>query len=150
VIHRAEFVNNLDGDTSDHDVPKIGDRYEFTLDNQATVMRYCVKVLASSTYIVGQQDCTNRSGQFNYLAHRAWWGFEVYNFASAIGGRQSDLDTEISPMQYRTSGSWITVTGPNPIHWTSKYGNPRPDEYVGLSFGSSVAGIEAYTEVHTN
>lgn len=155
VIHTATWVDALDGDTSDHDYPINGDKYQFSILETSVSgvpkWQYCVKVIASSFFGVGNNDCHKEDRTSDDGFDKAWWSAEVYNFASAIGRASGSPDSfDFKPIEYMgINGIWQTVTAQLPCLWDSQTGDPKPAAYLCISVGHPTGSIVTfYTSEH--
>jgi hypothetical protein len=163
LIYTADWVDNLDGNTADHDFPVPGDRYEWTISETSVSgvakWRYCISVLSSSLYATGNSDCHNEDRDSASGFDEASYTVELYNNASQLGTQSGGAGLDISPMQYLNSNGSIytTITGEDTdCFWTGvddATGNPY---YAALSTGCSettttgvISHFNAWTYFHT-
>lgn len=146
-IYAATWIDfNNDGV---HDAPAAGASYRMQITYQSSTWRYCVTRISDGLY-----DCTDINRNGGYF-DTAWYGFEVWNDASALGNRDVDSDINLTPMEYLNSnGSIYTTITNNPgqpaciwvvqgqgVHWNS--------EHCVVSGGSGTNTINAYTAYHS-
>lgn len=156
-IYDAEWVDELDGNTADHDFPYIGDSYLFAIternDNGGNQWRYCITVVASAIYPVGNNDCHDEPRTSNDHFEWSYWAAEVYNPASAIGNR-NDAPTPmvIYPMQYQltSTGAWTSVQGSDTsCQWSSQTGlNNPPAGYQCYESPAGTSQLHIWTTSH--
>lgn len=154
-IYEADWVDfNNDGV---HDVPKVGDRYEFTI-TQGTlvgnpVWTYSVKVITSNTYTNGSSDsiAKPRTSGPNAYINRATWGAETHNDASAMGVGSTGPAFDMDDMKYKTSNGSIytTVTGATCFRARIDGGSPWNSQKCGISDYNGSSHMEIWTQAHT-
>lgn len=111
VVHAAQWVD-FNGDGS-HDKPQIGKQYTFSIEWVVTLnpylqtWKYCVTD-NNGTY-AGTTDCTAILRHTSNYMSTIWWGVEIWNDASQLGGTDA-ARVQITNLQYRNQGGSIYTT----------------------------------------
>jgi hypothetical protein len=154
-IYAATWVD-FDGRTYPRHYPVAGHKYLFTIDFYTNdTFRYCIGDLTQYGHA-----CTTvpHPTGLPYWG-TAWWGFETYNDASALGYLLGESDyTELSPLQYMNyNGSIFTTVTNNPnrpnCDWVVDGPYPAPDHWLSqhcvVGGGTGTTTVSAYTSWHS-